>query len=90
MLDGKKEFMITVDIDSIIGSINNMKDDYEDEYSHNEINEYKEKFIDKVIAYLHETKPGKYIVTSGWCVFIMTVNEAKKRKVRSLEELIIN
>lgn len=56
------------------------KDDYEDEYSHNEIDEYKEKFVDKVIAYLHETKPGKYVVTSGWCVFIMTVNEAKKEK----------
>lgn len=31
MLDGKKEFMIVADIDSIIGSINNMKADYEDE-----------------------------------------------------------
>lgn len=31
MLNGKKEFMITVDIDSIISSINNMKTDYEDE-----------------------------------------------------------
>lgn len=31
MLYGKKEFMITVDIDSIISNINNMKDEYENE-----------------------------------------------------------
>lgn len=66
------------------------EDDYEDEYSHNQIDEYKEKFIDKVIAYLHETNPGKYVVTSGWCVFIMTIDEAKKRKICSLEDLVVN
>lgn len=31
ILDDKKEFMVVVDTDSIIGSINNMKTDYEDE-----------------------------------------------------------
>lgn len=66
------------------------EDDYEDEYSHNQIDEYKEKFIDKVITYLHETNPGKYVVIRGWCVFIMTVDEAKKREVRRLEDLVVN
>lgn len=66
------------------------EDDYEYEYSHNQIDEYKEKFIDKVITYLHETNPGKYVVTSGWCVFIMTVDEAKKREVHRLEDLVVN
>ena len=65
------------------------EDDYEDEYSHNEIDEYQEKFIDKVKEYLHEKAPNKYVVTSGWCVFVMTVEEAKKRKMMHIEEYIV-
>ena len=65
------------------------EDDYEDEYSHNEISEFQAKFIDKVEEYLHEKAPGRYVVTSGWCVFVMSVEEAKKRKMKRIEDCIV-
>ncbi len=65
------------------------EDDYEDEYSHNEIDEYQAKFIEKVREFLHENAPNKYVVTSGWCVFIMDIEEAKKRKMHRLEDYIV-
>ena len=65
------------------------EDDYEDEYSHNEISEFQAKFIDKVEEYLHKKAPGRYVVTSGWCVFVMSVEEAKKRKMKRIEDCIV-
>lgn len=65
------------------------EDEYEDEYSHNEINEFTLKFIEKVKEYLHEKAPNKYLVTSGWCVFVMTVEEAQKRKLLYIEECTV-
>ena len=55
--------------------------EYEDEYSHNDINEMQDKFIKKVTEYLHENYPGKYIVSSGWCVFVVTPDTARKMHV---------
>lgn len=66
------------------------EDDYEDKYSHNEIDECQNKFIKKVKEWLHENKPGQYIVTSGWCVFVMTIEEAKKRNFIYWEERVVN
>lgn len=65
------------------------EDDYEDEYSHNKIGEFQAKFVDKVEEYLHEKAPGRYVVTSGWCVFVMSIEEAKKRKMRRIEDYIV-
>ena len=65
------------------------EDEYEDEYSHNEIGKFQAKFIDKVKEYLHEKAPGRYVVTSSWCVFVMSVEEAKKRKMRRIEDCIV-
>lgn len=65
------------------------EDDYEDEYSHNEIDEFKVKFIDKVKGYLHEKAPGEYLVASSWCVFVMTIEEAKKRKLIRIDDCIV-
>ena len=65
------------------------EDDYEDEYSHDKIGEFQAKFIDKVEEYLHEKAPGRYVVTSDWCVFVMSVEEAKKRKMRRIEDCIV-
>lgn len=62
---------------------------YEDDYSHNEIEECQEKFVEKITQWLHEYKPGQYVVTSGWCVHVMTVEEAKRRNVWNYEEHII-
>lgn len=62
---------------------------YEDEYSHNQIDEFQGKFIEKVKAYLHEHAPGRYVVSGGWCVFVMTLEEAQKRNLRHLKHLIV-
>ena len=65
------------------------EDEYEDEYSHNQIDEFTAKFIERVKKYLHEKAPNKYVVTSGWCVFVMTVEEAQKRKMLRIEDYIV-
>ena len=63
--------------------------EYEYDYSHNEIYEYMEKFIEKVKEYLHEKAPGRYVIYSGWCVFVMTVEEARVRDLRNYAENIV-
>lgn len=66
------------------------EDEYEDEYSHNEIDECQSKFIEKVKEWLHENKPGQYIVTSGWCVFVMAIEEAIKKNLINWEDKVVN
>ena len=63
--------------------------DYEDEYSHNAIDECQSDFIEKSKKWLHENKPNQYVITSGWCVFVMTVEEAQKRKMLRIEDYIV-
>ena len=41
-----------------------MVDDYEDEYSHNEIAEAMNVLASRIRQWLHENKPGKYILIS--------------------------
>ncbi len=65
------------------------EDMYEAEYSHNQIDEFTSKFIERVKEYLHEKAPNKYVVTSGWCVFVMTVEEAQKRGLLHIDELTV-
>lgn len=60
-----------------------MVDNYEDEYSHNEIAEAMNTLASRIRQWLHENKPEKYIVSvsSDYCVFVMTVKEAQMRNV---------
>ena len=55
--------------------------EYEDEYSYNDIGKAQGKFIEKVKEYLHENYPGKYVVSGGWCVFVMTPDRARESHV---------
>lgn len=55
--------------------------DFEDEYSHNHIDENRDKFIEKVKEYLHENYPGKYVVSGSWCVFVMTPDRARESHI---------
>lgn len=55
--------------------------DYEDEYCHNDIYNAQSMFIEKVKEYLHENYPGEYIVSSGYCVFIMTLERARESHI---------
>ena len=64
--------------------------DYEDNYSHNEIDDCQMEFIKKVKEWLHENKPGQYLVSSGWCVFVMTIEEAQKRNIIRYKEYIVD
>lgn len=54
--------------------------DYEDEYSHDEIEVAKGAFNEKVKVFLHENYPGKYVVSISYCVFVMTKDSARGRK----------
>lgn len=60
-----------------------MVDNYEDEYSHNEIAEAMNALAFRMKKWLHENKPGKYIVSVSpdYCIFVMTVKEAQMRNV---------
>ena len=64
--------------------------EYEDEYSHNEIDEWQTKFINKITEYLHENYPGRYLISSGWCVFVVTKEEAQKRNMYLIDLHIVN
>lgn len=66
------------------------ENDYQDEYSYNEIDEFRSKFIDKVKEYLHKKARNKYVVANGWHVAVMTIEEAKKRDLYCYESLIVN
>ena len=65
------------------------EDDYEDEYSHNEIHEFQSRFIDMAKEYLHKEAPNRYIITSGWCVFVMSIEEAKRRNMKRIDNYIV-
>lgn len=60
-----------------------MVDNYEDEYSHNEIRNAMGMLSYLIKKWLHENKPGKYIVSVSpdYCIFVMTVKEAQMRNV---------
>lgn len=60
-----------------------MVDDYEDNYSHNEIAEAMNTLASRIRQWLHENKPGKYIVSVSpdYCIFVMTAKEAQMRNV---------
>lgn len=68
-----------------------MVDNYEDEYSHNEIAEAMNALASRIRQWLHENKPGKYIVSvsSDYCIFVMTVKEAQMRNVSTYTLLSI-
>lgn len=57
------------------------EDEYEDEYSHNAIDEAMEILQEKIKTYLHENRPGEFVVTSGWCVFVMTPDRARESNI---------
>ncbi|MEY8352500.1 hypothetical protein AALB39_03995 [Lachnospiraceae bacterium 54-53] len=65
--------------------------DYEDNYGNNEICEYQEEFAEKVEDWLREHKPGKYMVSRGWCIKIMTPEAARERNISesSIEDMIV-
>lgn len=64
--------------------------DYEDEYSHNEIHEAQAILIQRIKEYLHNNMPNKYVVNSTYCIFVMTVEEAKRKKLHNYSLYIVD
>lgn len=54
------------------------EDEYEDEYSHNEIDEAIAILEKKIKSYLRENKPNKFVVLSGWNVTVATIKRARQ------------
>lgn len=65
--------------------------EYEDEYSHNAIDEAMEILQEKIRAYLHENRPGEFVASSGWCVHVMTPDRARQSRVseKTIENFIV-
>lgn len=55
--------------------------DYEDEYCHNDIDEAKELLVEKIREYLRQTRPSEFIVSDGYCVFVMTPQRARESRI---------
>ena len=54
--------------------------DYEDDYSHNEIEEAREELEEKIIEWLIENKPNKYYMLGGYDkTYLMTEDELINR-----------
>ena len=64
--------------------------DYEDEYSHNEIDKAQAILIQQIKKYLHNHIPNKYIVKSSYCIFVMTIEEAKRRNLLNYHLYIVD
>lgn len=83
------EFKQSIDDGSLVFGKYLDEDEYEDEYPHNKIGEFQAKFIDMAKEYLHEKAPNKYVIISGWCVFVLSIEEAKKRNMWRIDDCII-
>lgn len=62
---------------------------YEDEYSRLEISECQKAFMNKVKAWLHQHRPNQYVVSVGYCVFVMTIATAREKNISYIEEHIV-
>lgn len=55
---------------------------YKDDYSHNQIEEYREKLEKMIIEWLKENKPNKYYMTGGFdTTYLITKDELIKRNL---------
>lgn len=65
--------------------------EYEDDYSHNAIDEAMEVLQEKIKTYLHENRPGEFVVSSGWCVHVMTPDRARQSRIseRTIENFLV-
>lgn len=52
--------------------------DYEDEYSKNDICKSRIELQKKIKEYLHENRPGEFLVFSDFCIHVMTPEWARK------------
>lgn len=65
--------------------------EYEEEYSHNSIDKAMGILQKKIRAYLHENRPEEFVVSSGWCVYVMTPDRARQSRIseRTIENFLV-
>ena len=94
------DFEIKEDFNNFIKDINNNNlsntlymnvDDYEQEYSHNDIDIAQELLYNKIIEYLKDNYPNQYCVMNklDWCVAVLTIEEARNIKLKNYENYIV-
>lgn len=66
--------------------------DYEDDYSHNDIGDGIEMLAEKIRDYLHNNYPKKFIVSTGWCVHVMTPDRARQSRISdsTINDYLVN
>jgi hypothetical protein len=64
---------------------------YEDDYSHNDIDEAIDTLAEKIREYLHINHSNKFVVSTGWCVHVMTPDRARQSRIseRTIEEYLV-
>lgn len=67
------------------------EDEYEEEYSHNSIDEAIDVLEEKIQEYLHENRPGEFVLVSGWNIRVMTIGNARNLKwsEKRIEDLLV-
>lgn len=56
--------------------------EYEDEYSHKSIGRAMEVLENKITEYLHENRPGGFIVYSDWSIHVVKKDKAEEMELR--------
>ena len=65
------------------------EDDFEDEFSHNAIDEMHGALLDMTKEYLHQKHSGEYIAGIDWGVFVLSAEEARKRGLLKIDLRIV-
>lgn len=87
-----EEFKQRVDNNQLFkNKANNFIEDYEfeDDYSHNEIEKLQKEFIKEAKEYLIKNNKGEYIIYRDWCVHVCSIeffNEKLKGYLHVYEE----
>ncbi len=75
------KFLKNINDSGFVSGIYMDESEYEEEYSHNAINEAMGKMQKKIRDYLHKNRPGEFIVLSDWCVHVLTIDRAKQLNI---------
>lgn len=62
--------------------------EYDDEYSHNKIQEAMGALQGRIKEYLHKNRPGEFLVYSDWCVHV--IKKEKAAEAGMMERVIEN
>lgn len=65
--------------------------EYEDDYSHNDIYDAIDVLAEKMRDYLHNHYPNKFVVSTGWCIHVMTPDRARQSRISesTIEEYLV-